>query len=137
MIRIAPNTAAQKLYTTAYQGRALLDESFSDYLIVFYQNIGDTQYAVIGDVETDNNRYTEFNIDTNDDDPTVGNVQIDEDINGFFRYFIYGQNSSTNLDPMDAVVVGEVERGLLYITDPNETFEADNVPEVTFKSYAG
>ena len=137
MITLLPNTSGQKIYTTAYQGRALLDESFSDYLIIFYQALGSIEYALIGEIDTDNSRYTAFYIDTDADAPTSGNVLIPSDINGIFNYYIYGQNSATNLDPMDADVVGIVEQGLLRVGNPTETFEANNVPEPTFKSYAG
>lgn len=137
MIRLAPNTAGQKIYTTAYQGRILLDESFSNYLILFYRGMGDTEYAFIGSVDSDNTRYTSFDIDTNSDDAVNGNILIPDAVNGYFHYIIYGQNSATNLDPMDATVVGEVERGLTYITDPNEQFTSVNTPEATFKVYDG
>lgn len=137
MITLAPNTSGQKIYTTAYQGRILLDESFSDYLILFYQGAGSVEYAFIGNVNTDNPRYTAFDIDTDTDAPTSGNVLIPDNINGIFYYIIYGQNSDSNLDPMDSVVVGEVERGYVRITDPAVTFNSDNTPEATFTTYAG
>lgn len=137
MITLAPNTSGQRFFTTAYQGRILLDESFTDYLILFYQSMGDNTYAFVGNVDIDNNRYTSFDIDTDTDDPTAGNVEIPESINGYFHYIIYGQNSSTNLDPLDASVVGEVERGLAHITNPATLWNSDNVGTPTFKVYAG
>lgn len=137
MLYLSPNTSGQTLYTTAYEGRQWLSEAFEQYLIVFYQNMGDTSYAFIGNVDSDNYRYTNFDIDTNDDDPTNGNILIPEEINGFFNYIIYGQNSTTNLDPLDSSVVGEVERGYLRILDPETAFNNDNTPTPTIGTYAG
>ena len=137
MITLAANASGQKIYTTAYQGRMLLDESFSNYLVLFYQGAGSIEYAFIGNISTDNPRYTAFDIDTDTDNPTAVNIQIPDNINGIFYYIIYGQNSESNLDPMDSTVVGEVERGYVRIADPDETFNNDNTPEATFTTYAG
>jgi hypothetical protein len=137
MIYLAANTASQKIRVTAYEGRMLLDESFTDYLVVFYQNFGDVDYAFIANVEEDNYRYSSFLIDTDDDDPTNGNILVPSNIEGFFTYIIYGQNSDTNLDPMDSSVVGEVERGYLRFTDTASLINNGNTPTPTIQSYAG
>ena len=102
-----------------------------------YRGMGDTTYAFIGNVSTDNARYTAFDIDTNDDDAENGNILIPVTVNGYFDYIIYGQNSATNLDPLDATVVGELERGYVFITDPNEQFTSVNTPTSSFITHDG
>jgi hypothetical protein len=42
---------------------------------------------------------------------------------GRYEYVIFGQNSSTNINPTDASVVGEVERGIAIFTDTNIYYE--------------
>jgi hypothetical protein len=137
MLYLAPNTSEQSIYVTAYEGRTLLDESFTDYLIVLYQNFGAIDYAFIANVESDNIRYTKILIDTNDDDPTNGNILVPADISGMFHYAIYGQNSDTNLDFMDDTVVGQVEIGTLIFTDSDTPYISVNTPTPSIKSYAG
>ena len=35
---------------------------------------------------------------------------------GFFKYIVYEQTSSSNLDPTDSSVVGELDRGVAYVS---------------------
>ena len=137
MLYLIPNTSGQSLYVTAYEGRALLDESFTDYLVVLNQTLGSESFAFIANVETDNYRYSKFLIDTDDDDPTNGNLLVPENISGTFSYTIYGQNSSTNLDPLDSVVVGVIEIGTLIFVSETEYYNQNNIPIPIIESYGG
>jgi len=137
MLQLYPNTSGQTLYTTAYEAKQWLSETFTDYLITFQQEFGVVDFAFIGDIDSDNYRYTNFLIDTDDDDPTAGNLLIPTTTNGLFTYIIYGQNSITNLDPENAVVVGEVERGYLRIFESTEPFNNDNTPNPSIATYGG
>lgn len=65
----------------------------------------------------DNERYTKCFISTNVDIPLSGNVPLTE--SGLYTYTIYGQNSSTNLKPDTADVVGTCEIGALRVTGAN------------------
>lgn len=69
--------------------------------------------ACILNVFADNARYTQVDIATNAADGVNGNVLLKE--SGLYTYTIYGQNSTTNLDPTDAVVVGVCETGMLRL----------------------
>jgi hypothetical protein len=42
---------------------------------------------------------------------------------GRYRYVVYGQNSSTNIDDEDASVVGIVEIGYLELTDSGSYYD--------------
>jgi hypothetical protein len=48
---------------------------------------------------------------------------------GFFKYIIYEQTSSSNLDPDDSSVVGELDRGVAFVSA--STF----MQESTYTSY--
>lgn len=69
---------------------------------------------MIGNVVTDNARYTKLSVFTNQPLATSGRILLTE--TGQYSYEVYGQNSTTNLDPDDAVVVGLIERGTLTVT---------------------
>ena len=45
---------------------------------------------------------------------------------GRYRYEVYGQNSSTNIDPENAAVVGILERGYVVLTNNNQYFDVAN-----------
>lgn len=108
MIRlIANHSTEQVFYVTPFNDRKDLSESITHYLIVFEQT--ESVLAFVANVAVDNERYTEVNITTNVDAPTLGNVKIED--TGLYRYTIYGQTSSTNLSPSNAAVKGVLETG--------------------------
>ena len=76
----------------------------------------------IANVVVENDRYTEITIATNSATPLSGNVLITE--TGQYWYRVYGQNSSTNLDP--TLTVGRVELGVLQVMTQEVYFETDN-----------
>lgn len=87
------------------------------------------EYIIIPSAGVDNERYTRFIIGTLTNDAIRGQVPIKE--SGMHTYRIYGQNSSSNLNPNDtSVVVGEVEQGVCVINDAAAwTTPSINVPD--------
>ncbi len=124
MITLSPNQATrQKILCTPFEARKFL-ASFTNYLVVLRNDSTEKTYAFVGDVVYDNERFTQFQIRTNTDDPTNGNVAITE--SGLYTYTIYGQNSATNLDPTNATVVGTCEVGPCRILFGETAYDFDN-----------
>ena len=107
------NTASQTLLLSLEEGVLLLP-TFTDYLLILQNEITLKLFAVIPIVIDSNERITTLSISTNSDEPEEGCVLITD--GGRYNYIIYGQNSSTNLDPSDADVVGELKRGFIEFT---------------------
>lgn len=80
---------------------------------------------MIGNLDADNKRYTALIVYTNEDAPTTGKVLLTE--SGQYTYKVWGQNSSTNLDPTNAAVVALIEEGTLSVS--GET--GYNIPAIT------
>lgn len=130
MFYLAPSTAAQTVYLTLREGRYFQDETFTHFLMVLTGEQGGEQFALILDVDTETERYNAVTISTAADTPTTSAVLIPNEKAGDYFYVVYGQNSATNLDPEDAVVVGVVERGRCRVNTTTTFFE-DNQPEIT------
>ena len=114
MIHLNPNSATeQKVYLTLQEMKKDFD-TFANYLVLFQSMASREDYYFIGDVETDNARYTGLSIFTNLDDPLNGDILLEE--TGQYFYKVWGQNSTTNLDPTDATVVALIEEGTLDVT---------------------
>ena len=114
------NTASQTLLLSLEEGVLLLP-SFTDYLLVIQNEITLEIFAVIPTLISSNERITTLSINTNADEPEEGDILITE--GGRYNYIIYGQNSSTNLDPTDADVVGELKRGFIQFTTLTQYFD--------------
>lgn len=113
MIYLDCDTASQEVHLTLFEGRIkLLPSLFTHYMVQFSnEQSGQTYYSVpVIDDETE--RMTTLLVDT-----------TDILLAGRYEYVIFGQNSSTNIDPTDASVVGEVERGIAIFTDTNIYYE--------------
>jgi len=82
-------------------------------------------FAVIPIVIDSNERITTMSVSTDTDDAENGSILITQ--SGRYNYIIYGQNSSTNLDSEDAVVVGELKRGFIEFTALTEYFDQPNL----------
>lgn len=121
MIELRPNTAEQNIYLTLEE--RLFLPTFTHYLMVFKNEMSNTEYCVILTVLTTNERYTKCQISTDEDDKVNGNVLITE--TGLFYYTVYAQNSSTNLDP--ANTVGVVEVGVCKVLTEEDYFEAQSL----------
>lgn len=116
MINLQFDTANQTAWMTLAEGRLYYSTAFTHYLMVLtYMDgtIGDngTQLAQVLDVVNENQRSTEVVLTTEGLSPA-----------GQYRYEVYGQNSSSNLDPTNVVVVGLVERGTARISDGTTVF---------------
>ena len=86
---------------------------FTNYLVLFQSMASKEDFYLIGYVDTDNARYTTLQVYTNEDNPTSGRILLTE--SGLYTYKVWGQNSSTNLDPTDTEVVGLLEQGTLNV----------------------
>jgi len=131
MIYLLKNTAAQLLYLSLKEGELLLANPYTHYLLeLTNEQTLEKLYAIPIQI-AQNNRYTTIQIGTNANTPTAASLLINYPAR--FSYVVYGQNSSTNLDPTDAVVEGVIQIGYLIVedlttprfTEPNLTIDSD------------
>ena len=131
MIYLIKNTAAQLLYLTLKEGELLLTNTYTHYLLeLTNEQTLEKLYAIPTQI-AQNDRYTTIQIGTNANNPTAASLLINYPAR--FSYIVYGQNSSSNLDPTNAVVEGVIERGYLIVedittprfTEPNLTIDSD------------
>ena len=131
MIYLIKNTAAQLLYLTLKEGELLLANTYTHYLLeLTNEQTLEKLYAIPIQI-AQNDRYTTIQIGTNANTPLAASLLINYPAR--FSYIVYGQNSSTNLDPTNAVVEGVIERGYLIVedittprfTEPNLTIDSD------------
>jgi hypothetical protein len=114
MIILTPNSSTEQfIYLTLQEAKKDFD-AFSNYLVIFTNMASKDTLTMIGNVVTDNARYTKLSVFTNQPLALSGRILLTE--TGQYTYDVYGQNSTTNLDPDDAVVVGLIERGTLTVT---------------------
>lgn len=125
MIALLPDTADQYIYLTLKEKNKYIP-LYTHFLVAFKNMMSNESYYLIGNSESNNDRYTKLKISTNIDDAVNGDVLMQE--TGQFWYTIYGQNSETNLDPNDASVVGVLEIGILHVLTQDEYF---NNPSLT------
>jgi len=118
------NTASQTLLLSLEEGVLFLP-TFTDYLLILQNEITLQLFAVIPILVDSNERITTLSVSTDTDDAENGSILITQ--SGRYNYIIYGQNSSTNLDPEDAVVVGELKRGFIEFTALTEYFDQPNL----------
>ena len=131
MIYLLKNTAAQLLYLSLKEGELLLANPYTHYLLeLTNEQTLEKLYAIPTQI-AQNDRYTTIQIGTNANTPTAASLLINYPAR--FSYIVYGQNSSTNLDPTDAVVEGVIQIGYLIVedlttprfTEPNLTIDSD------------
>jgi hypothetical protein len=118
------NTASQTLLLSLEEGVLLLPP-FTDYLLILQNEITLQLFAVIPILVDSNERITTLSVSTDTDDAENGSILITQ--SGRYNYIIYGQNSNSNLDPEDAVVVGELKRGFIEFTALTEYFDQPNL----------
>jgi hypothetical protein len=131
MIYLLKNTAAQLLYLSLKEGELLLANTYTHYLLeLTNEQTLEKLYAIPTQI-AQNDRYTTIQIGTNANTPLSASLLINYPAR--FSYIVYGQNSSTNLDPSDAVVEGVIQMGYLIVedlttprfTEPNLTIDSD------------
>jgi len=131
MIYLLKNTAAQLLYLTLKEGELLLANPYTNYLLELTNEQTLQKLYAIPTQIAQNDRYTTIQIGTNANTPLAASLLINYPAR--FSYIVYGQNSSTNLDPTNAVVEGVIEKGYLIVedittprfTEPNLTIDND------------
>jgi hypothetical protein len=131
MIYLLKNTAAQLLYLTLKEGELLLSNTYTHYLLELTNEQTLQKLYAIPTKIAENDRYTTIRIGTNANTPTAASLLINYPAR--FSYIVYGQNSSTNLDPTNAAVQGVIEKGYLIVedvttpryTEPNLTIDND------------
>jgi hypothetical protein len=131
MIYLLKNTAAQLLYLTLKEGELLLANPYTHYLLELTNEQTLQKLYAIPTKIAENDRYTTIQIGTNANTPTAASLLINYPAR--FSYIVYGQNSSTNLDPTNAAVEGIIEKGYLIVedittpryTEPNLTIDND------------
>lgn len=116
MVYLNFDQANQTAYFTLDEGRQYFSTTFTHYLCVLCFGDGTVQQAEIAlaqvlDVVNENQRATEVTM------TTEGLTNAGE-----YQYYIYGQNSSTNINPNHSSVVGPVEKGTLIIRNPESNF---------------
>ena len=131
MIYLLKNTAAQLLYLTLKEGELLLSNTYTHYLLELTNEQTLQKLYAIPTKIAENDRYTTIQIGTNANTPPAASLLINYPAR--FSYIVYGQNSSTNLDPTNAAVEGVIEKGYLIVedittpryTEPNLTIDND------------
>jgi hypothetical protein len=119
------NTENQTLLFSLKEGSLLFDTTYTDYLLVIQNEITLETFYVIPAQISENDRVTTLAISTNDDDPTNGSILVVDGTR--YNFIIYGQNSDTNLDPTNAVVVGEIKRGFIQFETMVNYFDQPNI----------
>jgi hypothetical protein len=119
------NTANQTLLFSLKEGSLLFDTTYTDYLLVIQNEVTLQTFYVIPIQISENDRVTTLSISTNDDDPTNGSIYVTN--GGRYNFIIYGQNSTTNLDPTDSVVVGEIKRGFIQMETLVNYYDQPNI----------
>jgi hypothetical protein len=119
------NTANQTLLFSLKEGSLLFDTTYTDYLLMIQNEITLETFYVIPAQISENDRVTTLAISTNDDDPTNGSIYVTN--GGRYNFIIYGQNSTTNLDPTDSDVVGEIKRGFIQMETLVNYFDQPNI----------
>lgn len=112
MVYLNTNTANQYAYLSLDEGRAYFNVAFTHYLLVMTYEMTGEQLAQVVEVINENERVTKIRL------TTVGLVDA-----GRYHYEVYGQNSSSNIDPTNASVVGLIEKGLMILQDGTIFFD--------------
>ena len=127
MIHLTPNAASNTVTVTPFEARKFLP-SFTYYLLVLVNQSTKERFSCVFNYAYDNDRYTQADLPTNNDDPVNGEILLTE--SGLYTYTLYGQTSDSNLDPDDASVVGVCEVGPCRVSDePAWTIPAVTIPD--------
>jgi hypothetical protein len=115
MVYLNTNTANQYAWLSLDEGRAYFNVAFTHYLLVMTYEMTGEQLAQVVEVINENERVTKIRL------TTVGLVDA-----GRYHYEVYGQNSSSNIDPTNASVVGLIEKGLIILQDGTIFFDVSS-----------
>lgn len=117
-LQLLTNTADQVIRLTLDEGRQYYSEAFTDYLLILTREENSNSgldLAQVPVITADNQRITTLTITTV---PLI--------TPGRYRYDVYGQNSDSNLDPENAVVVGLLEQGWGTLATDYQPFEPND-----------
>ena len=112
MVYLNTNTANQYAWLSLDEGRAYFNVAFTHYLLVMTYEMTGEKLAQVVTVINENERVTKIRL------TTVGLTDA-----GRYHYEVYGQNSSSNINPTNASVVGLVEKGLMILQDGTIYFD--------------
>jgi len=112
MVYLNTNTANQYAWLSLDEGRAYFNVAFTHYLLVMTYEMTGEQLAQVVEVINENERVTKIRL------TTVGLVDA-----GRYHYEVYGQNSSSNIDPTNASVLGLIEKSLMILQDGTIFFD--------------
>jgi len=115
MVYLNTNTANQYAWLSLDEGRAYFNVAFTHYLLVMTYEMTGEQLAQVVEVINENERVTKIRL------TTVGLIDA-----GRYHYEVYGQNSSSNIDPTNASVVGLVEKSLMILQDGTIFFDVSS-----------
>jgi hypothetical protein len=115
MVYLNTNTANQYAWLSLDEGRAYFNVAFTHYLLVMTYEMTGEKLAQVVEVINENERVTKIRL------TTVGLVDA-----GRYHYEVYGQNSSSNINPTNASVVGLVEKSLMILQDGTIFFDVSS-----------
>jgi len=131
MIHLQPNTANNVVYLTLYEKKKDF-ATFTNYLFKLVHQTSFKEYFFVATLNVDNERYTKITVSTDGTD--TNNLLMEE--NGYMYYYVYGQNSETNLDPLNAAVIGEIEVGVVSVPS-GDTYFTPNTAVINDTVYYG
>jgi hypothetical protein len=120
MIYLQTNTSTQQVFLSLDEARQYFATPFTNYLLVLTHEENSTtgnKLAQVATIVNENVRITELLI------TTVGLT-----LAGRYRYEVYGQNSTSNIDPASGLVIGLCQRGYAVLNLNTTWFD---VPVVT------
>ena len=115
MIYLQVNNDNQFIYLSLDEARQYYATPYTHYLMVLTHEENSTtgeELAQVATIVNENVRITQLSV------TTVGLT-----LAGRYRYEVYGQNSSSNINPTNGAVVGIVERGYVVLTDNTTWFD--------------
>lgn len=119
MIYLDTNTSNQLVRLSLDESRQYFSTPFTNYLFILVHEENSTAGVDLSQVATivgENQRITILNI------TTTGLT-----LSGRYRYEVYGQNSSSNLNPSDASVVGLCEIGWCEMSDGSTAYDIQDI----------
>ena len=128
MIHLQKNIAENDIFLTLYEWKK--DLSFTNYLFKLVHQTSFKEYFFVGDALVDNERYTKIRLATNSD--STSSILLNE--SGYLYYYVYAQDSDSNLDPTNAIQ--EIERGIVSVPS-GDTYFTPNSATIDDTVYYG
>jgi len=128
MIHLQKNIAENDIFLTLYEWKK--DISFTNYLFKLVHQTSFKEYFFVGDALVDNERYTKIRLATNSD--STSSILLNE--SGYLYYYVYAQDSDSNLDPTNAIQ--EIERGIVSVPS-GDTYFTPNSATIDDTVYYG